>query len=103
MSACPHTLHLIGTLEGGDDIVISVGVWVRPERPAFLDVPATSLHFLTIGCLVDTGTVRGVSSATFAPSASLTRGQAASMLQRSSRQRSRHVSPQADATGTRPT
>lgn len=80
--ACPHTLHVIGTLLDGQPAVVSYGIWVRVEQAAFGDIDDDGVHALTIGCLADTGIINGVGDGRFDPWGTLTRGQAASLIAR---------------------
>lgn len=81
-TACLHTLHAQGLLPSGDEVELSLGVWVEADPYPFADIADTSAHRRAVGCLASTGITRGRTDTTYEPSADILRGQLASMLVR---------------------
>ncbi|HSK25170.1 MAG TPA: S-layer homology domain-containing protein [Egicoccus sp.] len=82
VEACRHTLHAEGELPGGDTVQLSLGVWVDAEPYPYGDVTPGSTHARSIACLADRDVIDGTGPGRFGPAATLTRGQAASLVSR---------------------
>lgn len=80
VDACLHTLHAQGVLPGGQQVALSLGVWIDADPYPFADVGEASVHRRAIGCLFDRAIVRGVGGQRFDPEGQATRGQLASVF-----------------------
>jgi hypothetical protein len=80
ITACKHTLTLIGALPNSTTVEVAIEVWVHAEPSPFSDVGSFSTDGPSVGCLSDTGVVNGFPGGVFGPSSATSRGQAASMI-----------------------
>lgn len=80
ISACRHTIQVVGVLPDGQQLAASLGVWVAANPFPFADITATSTHGPAVGCLESLGAVRGFGDRVFNSNTPLTRGQAASII-----------------------
>lgn len=82
LSACQHTLQVVGTLPRGEKAAASLGVWVANEPYPFDDLGHGSVHGPEVGCLADLNITHGYSDGSYRPTQDISRGQLSSLLVR---------------------
>lgn len=82
VTACAHTLELEGTTAAGQDVAMSLGVWVEADPYPFGDARHAMTHGPQIACVASLGIAQGVDDDRYDPQAPVLRGQMASFLAR---------------------
>lgn len=81
VSACPHTLQVVGELPSGDQVAVSLRVWVDAASPPYRDL-AGSMWQRHATCMAERAITVGHVDGTYRPSATVSRQAAVAWLYR---------------------